>query len=572
MTALATPQIDNFILDPTSPLWGDTPWPKWLTEFRPHQIEAMVDIVDMFDSGIDVVLLDAPTGTGKTSIGEGVRRMLGSAKTAYCPDSKDLQDQFMSDFGSYARLLKGRANYPTADNPKAFTPLTRYTQGVTAADCNKKKEILPACGSCTLTSEVAVMHCSMCHPGPHACPYEKAKVAALSAELSVLNAAYFVTEANGPGMFSKRDFVIFDEADTLESVLMGQIEVSISANRRTQLGLDFPAKKTVEASWIEWVNEEAIPKVAAHSSKAAMTVRLGDRSAESLRWARYCESLLGKLKKLREALNEGNAVYDGYDRGEIRFQPVTVAAFAPEMIWRHGKKFLLMSATFIDAQETVDSLGIERAGLRWGVVKVDSTFPAERRPIHIKSAANMIYKEKEVSWPKMAAMVERVLEEKHPQDRVLVHTVSYAFTSYLADKLNHLHRPILSYTTAGERAEVLAKYKALGGSVLLAPSMDRGVSLNDDLCRAVIVTKMPYANMKDKRVIARMYGKNGQTWFQVQTLRKLIQMTGRGMRSEDDSCDTWILDTQFAQNVHKKGKNLLPKWWSKAIDWSGGGL
>jgi len=251
-----------------------------------------------------------------------------------------------------------------------------------------------------------------------------------------------------------------------------------------------------------------------------------------------------------------------------------VAPFGPSMIWRHASRFLLMSATIIDAQQMVDDLGIERAGLRWELVKSPSTFPAKNRPIHVVHGAAMTFKGQAEEWPKMAVMVRKVLTQKHPGDRVLVHTVSYNFTQYLYDRLKGLNRPVIIYSDSKERASALDRYKRTPGAVLLAPSMDRGIDLPDELCRAVIVCKMPFASTKDKRVNARMYsgGGSGQRWYQVQTVRKLVQMTGRGMRSADDYCDTWILDSQFTNNVWKNSKQLLPEWWKEALDWSGQGL
>ena len=46
-------------------------------------------------------------------------------------------------------------------------------------------------------------------------------------------------------------------------------------------------------------------------------------------------------------------------------------------------------------------------------------------------------------------------------------------------------------------------------------------------------------------------------------------MTGRGMRSVDDYCDTYILDSQF-MSIYRKNGNLLPKWWKDAIVASSG--
>ena len=101
-------------MTPDDQVWTErdkTPFPEWVTEFRPHQTQAVEEIIDHFDSGTKVVFLDAPTGAGKTLIGEMVRRQVAT-KSLYVCHSLGLQDQFVRDF-PYAKVLKGRANYPT---------------------------------------------------------------------------------------------------------------------------------------------------------------------------------------------------------------------------------------------------------------------------------------------------------------------------------------------------------------------------------------------------------------------------------------------------------------------------
>jgi Rad3-related DNA helicase len=61
-----------------------------------------------------------------------------------------------------------------------------------------------------------------------------------------------------------------------------------------------------------------------------------------------------------------------------------------------------------------------------------------------------------------------------------------------------------------------------------------------------------------------MYGKGGQVWYAVQTIRAIAQMTGRGMRSKDDWCDVFIMDSQF-KRLFREHKRLFPKWWRDSL-------
>jgi Rad3-related DNA helicase len=96
--------------------------------------------------------------------------------------------------------------------------------------------------------------------------------------------------------------------------------------------------------------------------------------------------------------------------------------------------------------------------------------------------------------------------------------------------------------------------------------MDRGIDLPDDLCRVQVVAKIPYPNIKDRRINARMRSKGGSVWYRMQTIRSLVQMTGRGVRSETDRAVTYILDQQFGINLWRQGRFLFPSWWSEALN------
>lgn len=348
------------IPDPRDPMWGEPPLPEWVTEIRPHQWKAVVEAVEAFGRGDRVVFVDAPTGSGKTLLAELVRRML-KTKALYVASTKSLQEQAARDF-PYAKVLKGRANYPTADDPDAFESEDRWGNArLTAADCTRQMAQLPACVKCPVEVERQELHCANCHP-VSACPYSIAKNEALGADLTILNTSYFLSEANGPGKFSSAinqnsafGLVIVDEADLLENELMGQVEVRITETMRKKYSIEPPAKKTVEASWLEWVTGEAIPKI----GDALKKTPAKSQNVTVIRERQRLERLATRLKVLAEGLGDGNWVADDWERnGAIVFRPVKVDRFGGGMLWRHGVRFLCMSATILSADLMAEVLGL----------------------------------------------------------------------------------------------------------------------------------------------------------------------------------------------------------------------
>lgn len=471
-------------------------------------------------------------------------------RTAYLVTTINLQNQLARDFKN-GGLLMGRKNYRTGDFADAF-PM------INAADCDKSRG--SSCDKCDLIQRGAdEKHCSFCcTSGWENCPYEKAKWNALASPMLITNLAYFLTEANHVGKTGGQNLMIIDEAEQAEDALMSFVEVAISARRMKKLGLGLPEKKTVASSWGPWVKEQAIPAV----EQAILNLPQHPKELADKRELKRLGLLLDGLKSLRN-LDDGNWVLDDYQRGGVTFKPVKVDRFG-NMLWNHGKQFLLMSATVISPEVLADSLGIEPDA--YAYVEAPSRFPVRRRPIYIRPVADMSKKADERG--KCLVEAAKIIRER-PDSRVLVHAVSYSLTSFLGQGLRKLlpGRTIVWYENSEAKEEALQVYGETEGAVIVAPSLSRGLDLADDLCRCVIIAKVGFPNLGDKQINARLYSRGGSTWYATQTVRTLVQQTGRGMRGKTDYCETFILDAQMTRNIWKKSKHLLPPSWVEAIDW-----
>jgi ATP-dependent DNA helicase DinG len=205
----------------------------------------------------------------------------------------------------------------------------------------------------------------------------------------------------------------------------------------------------------------------------------------------------------------------------------------------------------------------------YGTVTIPSTFNPKLRPIYIHPIASMSRKNINGAYPLVREAVSKVLE-RHPDDRILVHTVSYDLTRYLQTNLRN--NRIVVYGSTEEKQKAIDIYLYTKAAVLLAPSLDRGIDLPEDDCRVIVVAKIPFPSLGDKQISAKLYSKGGQTWYNVKTIRSLVQMTGRGVRSESDYCESYILDKQFLDLIWRRNKHLLPKWWVEALVWNRGEL
>jgi len=501
--------------------------PEWVDGLRDHQVTAIEECVEHFHTGKRMVVLDAPTGSGKTLIGEAVRQMVAwDGRSSYVCSSLTLQEQFAQDFPE-AKVIMGRGNYPTELDPEK-----------TAADC-----MGTGCDWCT-THE--------------SCPYQQAKAEAEQADIAVLNSTYQLYASNYTRSFRSRDLVVVDECDTLEGELMRFADIWIGEGHARQVKMSLPGAGVRYTTLVEWLRE--------WSQRAGQrTIHVKD--AASARTKRTWVGLVRNAAMVAADLNANSDLWVRQPHARaLVMKPVTIDRFAQSKLWTHGDRFLLMSATVISAGAMLKELGWREP---YGEVTVPMTFPKENRRIVARGQIDMAKKNKDVSWPLMVDAVNAVMAE-HPDDNILVHTVSYELAAYLHDRCRSDTHALVTYTGREERADMLDRFRAAGETgdraCLFAPSMDRGVDLPDDLCRVQVVAKVPFPYLGDRQVSARMRLPGGQVWYSVETVRRLVQMTGRAVRSKDDWAVTYVLDGQFKKNVLTRSRRLLPGWWLEAVE------
>ena len=103
---------------------------------------------------------------------------------------------------------------------------------------------------------------------------------------------------------------------------------------------------------------------------------------------------------------------------------------------------------------------------------------------------------------------------------------------------------LLYYNNTTEKREILEIFKNNTNSVLIGPSLFEGIDLPDDLCRFIIIMKVPYPCLGDELVQRKI--ELFPTWYNSQTSNYIIQGIGRGVRNKTDWSHTYILDGCFS--------------------------
>lgn len=561
-------------------------------DLRPDQATVVSRILGEFQGGARVVFLEAPTGSGKTIIGSAVAWFLG-VRAVYSCHERALQRQYLKDFRA-ARMLEGRVHYETCHGPT----------WVTADDC---------------TNRPTGDNCEWCTTGA-CCPYFAAKAEAEQAPMAVLNHSLLfsllryipsrepkpnsyegrccycekkvpagdgrlvsferkwriahhdcIEEGADHGLLASRELCVLDEGELVEEALLDFCSVTISGKWMAELDLDPPKVKTAAAvsnDWLEWLVE-------AERAVDKWLAEFGDlderQDVQHQRNVQAANRLKRNLKRLQTVPDlHRNFVLDIDYRGGVKFAPVWVDETAPEVLWDHFPRFLVMSATLISPEHLAKDLGVPQP---YAVVRMRTDWDWRRRPIYLHPAGNMsgqkanpgegIEERKgDEAWPAILSACREILTA-HPNDRTIIHTVSYRLAQYLQEGLEAAfpRRPILRYGNADEKQTVLMEMQRRAGAVVVAPSLDRGVNLPGDLLRCQIIVKAPFRNVGDERTKARLYahGQRGRMWYRLDTIRTLTQMIGRGMRGSDDWCRTYVIDSRACQ-VFKESSHLFPEW------------
>lgn len=502
--------------------------------YRAGQREALDAARAAFADGRRVVVVEAPTGSGKSAIAVTLAR---EARSAYLlTGQKVLQDQYQRDFDDLA-LLKGRANYPCEVAPTHAA----------AAPCLVGRSF-PDCA---------------------ACGYFRAKDRALAAPRALLNYAYFLHELTYQGGFGRRELLVLDEAHNAEAMLMAFVQAQFADAQLERAGLDLRLPAFPEEEALFGFVEEIEPRLAARSRALEAEIADGglppDLELDALRLRQWLDGAARRVGWMLDSREEGvpwvvEHHLDARGAGAT-FKPVSVAPFASELLFGHADRALLLSATVLDPPTFLRGLGVppEEAA----VIQVASTFPPERRPLVLRPVARLTRHHLERDLPRLAAEVVEILRD-HEAEKGVVHAHSYRIAGALLRALppDQRARVVTHSDAAGRDAALEAHLTRPAPTVLLSPSMTEGLDLAGDLARWQVICKLPYPYLGDPQVAARRVAEPG--WYEWRTCLTLVQAYGRAVRSEDDHAVTYLLDADAPAFLQRQAARL-PDWFRAAV-------
>lgn len=380
----------------------------------------------------------------------------------------------------------------------------------------------------------------------HDCVYTRCKRAAGEGEPTIFNPmslAYFVKAR--PTRFP---CVIVDEAHLLPGML-----INLVSRRLKRSAYYFNDSVVGERELWKWLLDQShrCLKLAddyhqANNNKEAAKAR---EDADS--FAILAEVVQREPHNVAVWIDE--EVYGRKREQFLNIKPVLPPRFLVDSICKTDH-LVLMSGTLFP--HDVEALS---GGDRTAWLDVSSPIPVENRPILYRPTP---FKMNSQTDPQQIVdAIEKILAE-FPGRNTIIH-VSYS----LAKKLHLLFRTKVLTNTPETKDAVLAEFKARGG-VWLAAGCAEGIDLKDNLCRLNIIPKLLFPDLTDPGVRKRRAMKDGERWYDLETLKTTIQQDGRSTRHEKDHSIKIIMDPNFSRLVNRH-KALLPQAFVESIRWRG---
>jgi Rad3-related DNA helicase len=242
---------------------------------------------------------------------------------------------------------------------------------------------------------------------------------------------------------------------------------------------------------------------------------------------------------------------------ELSLEPIWAFDYLDKYIFSKYDMVFLMSGTILDKSLfcQLNGLDVKKAVY----YSIESPFPVKNRPIFYMPLGKMSYKQKEETFKSYAPYIQKILN-KYPDKKGIIHTNSFELASWFARDVKD---PRLVYHDSSNKDDVLREhFETSKSTVIVSPSMDTGVSFDDDKARFQIIAKVPYPSLASQKNKLRQ--KMNPDWYAWKTVSGLIQMTGRAVRSNEDFADTIIVDGSFSDLLRHSG-HLFPHWFQEAI-------
>lgn len=497
--------------------------------FQPRQVQrdAIAWLESKWDSPNKCKILSLPVGAGKSLLAKAVSEFnsLKGLKTAVITPQNLLIDQYIRDF-SELNFLKGKTHY----------------------DCKNVQD------TCEIGLELERVTGEPCQN----CPYKNARNNSYDQDITIFNpVSYFLlpkvdVNEKGHEIIYDVDTLIIDEVQSLPALLREMITVKLWVH-------DIKWKSGISSSIPETVNllnnyTDKLSKYVKHPNI--------DRKER----ARLIQ-VQRKVDYIAKQLVE-NSQYFLCEESEEKFRGTMTkcllvrAKYVPPSIYRNffkiAKHIVLMSGT------TFPYLWEELGFKSVDYIDLPSPIPKNRRLVY--STASIALSSKETDSLKrwdtiqdLASQIKFIVENIHKNENGVI-LLPYNLAQELKPLLTEEYYIHMDKTTKKKKITEFLTGKT--HSVGIFSGSYEGLSLDNKISRFTIIPKVPFPNLMDKVVKARL--RENDLSYSLEAMTTIIQASGRSVRSETDYGACYILDSNFTK-LYSKTRSYLPVYFKESL-------
>ncbi|MDD3984666.1 MAG: ATP-dependent DNA helicase [Methanobacterium sp.] len=516
---------------------------------RKGQFEIITRIKDAIDNGYRYIILEAGTGTGKSAIATTLAKIYQPAYILTM--TKQLQSQYSIEFGY--PMVKGRGNFTCKDS--------NFDDRCDSGTCQtvpSTQNFVCNFGITKTPFETGNFAFNDAHGTPiyfrsnERCNYWNQKSNAVESDITLMNYDYALLELAYVQHFGKRNLMILDEAHNIEDKLMRRMELSLSNKM-----LEKDVKKSIPKNMLKFQDPKEwilfIQSLYQEYKDISLTKMPKNKADRINRTKLRLSELMTNLEE-----NPKNWVVDPSDGG-ITFKPLKIDVYANDRLFKHADVCVFMSATILDQDLFCKWLGISPEQVYFLGIK--SNFPASERPVHLKTVGPMSQRAIKRTAPKTIPILEKIIEH-HKYEKGLIHTHNYKCQQYIMNQIKN--KRLVDHKSVDREYKLRHFEKSKEPLILVSPSMSEGVDLPYEKCQFQVIYKVPFPYLGDQQIKNRKA--QDPKWYAYKTVMTLLQAYGRGMRAEDDYCETYILDGNIKMFFNNRlYKSLVPEFFKEAI-------
>ena len=540
-----------------------------LSKYKPRKEQK--DALDFIDSEYQknkltkFFLLNLPVGSGKSHLALMIadwyrKNVTKMSRVDIITNSKILQDQYADTYESIADL-KGKDNY----------------------ECESY-----SC-SCAQGGEFNRLNKTSCE----SCPYSFARENYISGGISLTNFYLYILYAiYNPKLMENRGarVLIVDEAHDFDDVMSDFISIKITDNvvKKFKFSNEYDILKKLKSvnsisdyvEFLKFLNGEIITTTEDMERGMSSVPRNIKSDKRDLKISKVLKTkntdvkvmnLVTDLKQYQLKIdvflkeykdNPNNWVLESswnekMRSKELSLEPIWAYDYLDKYVFSNYDMVFLMSGTILDKNLFCQLNGLDVTKASY--YSIASPFPLKNRPIYYMPIGKMSFKSKEDTFKRYVPYIQKLLD-KYKKKKGIIHTNSFELAKWIEDSIKD---PRLVFHDSSNKDEVLRMHmESEEPTVIVSPSMDTGVSFDNDSARFQIIAKVPYPSLASQK--NKMRQMNNPDWYSWKTVSGLIQMTGRPVRSDKDYADTIIIDGGFG-DVIKHSSQFLPDWIQEAI-------